>query len=78
MTFLKYLKYLFCLQIVGVDVSDEGVYTCFADNGRGVPPQAQVPVNLLHKSFYRINTIYSKPNLLQFLSLQKPLSVELL
>jgi hypothetical protein len=33
---------MFFLQIVGVDVSDEGVYTCFADNGRGVPPQAQV------------------------------------
>jgi hypothetical protein len=25
---------------VGVDISDEGVYTCLADNGRGVPAEA--------------------------------------
>ena len=33
---------VFIPQIVGVDVSDEGVYTCIADNGRGVPADATV------------------------------------
>eukprot|EP00094_Tigriopus_californicus_P005670 TCALIF_05465-PA protein Name:"Similar to Ppn Papilin (Drosophila melanogaster)" AED:0.16 eAED:0.17 QI:0/0/0/0.82/0.81/0.82/34/0/2463 len=41
------------LQIVGVDPSDEGVYTCLADNGRGIPAEATVtlavdsPVDLM-------------------------------
>uniref|UniRef100_A0A0K2VB06 Papilinlike [Apis florea] n=1 Tax=Lepeophtheirus salmonis TaxID=72036 RepID=A0A0K2VB06_LEPSM len=30
------------LQIIGVDPSDEGVYTCLADNGRGHPAEATV------------------------------------
>ena len=32
---------MFC-QIIGVEIADEGAYSCVADNGRGVPPQAQV------------------------------------
>ena len=30
------------LQIIGVDLSDEGEYTCLADNGRGVPADAKI------------------------------------
>ena len=30
------------LQIIGVDLSDEGEYTCIADNGRGVPDDAKI------------------------------------
>ena len=30
------------MQIVGVDINDEGEYTCLADNGRGVPAEAKV------------------------------------
>ena len=33
--------FVFC-QIIGVEIADEGAYSCVADNGRGVPPQAQV------------------------------------
>lgn len=30
------------LKVIGAEISDEGSYTCIADNGRGVPPTAQV------------------------------------
>ena len=34
-------NYIF-FQIIGVDLTDEGKYTCIADNGRGIPAEAEM------------------------------------
>ena len=34
--------HLLLLQIIGVDLTDEGKYTCIADNGRGIPAEAEM------------------------------------
>ena len=40
------LLLLLFLQIIGVDRSDEGKYTCIADNGRGVPAEADITLGV--------------------------------
>ena len=50
------------LQIVGVDSTDEGVYTCIADNGRGIPAEATVTLAVDPATEIAANIVETRDN----------------
>ena len=47
-------------QVIGVEISDEGVYTVLADNGIGVPADASVELRVDDSLTKRIPGMLSK------------------